>query len=473
MEVEMRKVVLNMKEEEKYKVIKRLANNKCNKKRASIELDCTVRHVNRMLSGYLNKGKLYFIHGNRGRLPYHSVSNELKDTIELLYISKYYDCTYTSFTEYLRERENIFLSVDEIRSILKERFILSPKSHKSTKRLMKKELSRLKDKATTKAAKEKLQTNIVALEDAHPRLPRCQYFGEEVQMDACNHLWFGKEKSHLHAVIDDSTGILLGMFFDKQETLFGYYNITKQMLLKYGIPYILKTDKRTVFEYKKKGTSNLEEDTFTQYAYACNQLGIHLEAKSIPQFKPRIERVFGTLQNRLPQELRLANITTIDDANEFLKTYINKFNEQFGLLTNDTKSVFEKQLKIGKKLEEDSIDLILSILSKRVIDKGHSIKYRKKYYRLVNKRGMPIYFMRGTECVIIESFDNKLYATIENNIFALEEIPRVQALSENFDEIPEKKDAYVYIPSIMHPWKKSYIEQFLKKQELKLGKTMS
>ena len=473
MEVEMRKVVLNMKEEEKYKVIKRLANNKCSKKRASIELDCTLRHVNRMLSGYLNKGKSYFVHGNRGRLPSHAIPNDLKDTIELLYISKYYDCTYTSFTEYLKERENIFLSVDEIRSILKERFILSPKSHKSTKKLMKKELIRLKDSASTKAQKDRLQTNIVALEDAHPRLPRCQYFGEEIQMDACNHLWFGHEKCHLHACIDDATGRLLGMFFDWQETLLGYYTITKQMLLKYCIPYVLQTDKRTVFEYKKKGSSSLEEDTFTQYAYACNQLGVHLEAKSIPEFKPRIERVFGTLQNRLPQELRLANITTIDAANEFLKIYIDKFNEQFGLPINDTKSVFEKQLKGGKELNEDNINLMLSIVSKRVMDKGHSIKYKKKYYRLVNKKGIPIYFIKGTEFVIIESFDKKLYATIDNNILALEEIPEVQAFSENFDEIPERKETYVYIPSLMHPWKKTYLEQFLKKQELKLEKTLS
>ena len=473
MEEKMRKVKLTMKEEEKYKVIKRVADHKCSKKRASIELDCTLRHVNRMLAGYSNIGKEYFIHGNRNRKPSHAISNDLKDTIELLYISKYYDCTYTSFAEYLKDRENIFLSIDEVRNILKERFILSPKSHKSTKRLMRKELQKLQSKAHSKTEKEKLQTNIVALEEAHPRLPRCQYFGEEIQMDACKHLWFGNEKCHLHAAIDDATGRLVGMFFDKQETLFGYYTITKQMLLNYGIPYLLKTDKRTIFEYKKKGTSNIEEDTFTQYAYACNQLGMHLEAKSIPEFKARIERVFGTLQNRLPQELRLANVTTIDEANEFLKDYIHKFNEQFGLPINNNKSVFEKQLKDGKNITEDKINLILSILSKRKIDKGHSIKYKNKYYRLVNRRGNPIYFIRGTESIIIESYDKKLYATVDNNIFALEEIPEVQALSENFDEIPERKETYVYIPSMLHPWRRTYFENFIKKQEMKLEKTLS
>lgn len=113
-------------------------------------------------------------------------------------------------------------------------------------------------------------------EDAHPRQSRCQYFGEELQKDACIHLWFGKEKTSLHAAIDDATGQVVGLHFDKEETLNGYYNITHQILSKYGIPYLIKTDKRTVFEYKKKTSSKVEEDTFTQYAYACKQLGIQI-----------------------------------------------------------------------------------------------------------------------------------------------------------------------------------------------------
>lgn len=82
---------------------------------------------------------------------------------------------------------------------------------------------------------------------------------------------------------------------------------------KYGIPYLIKTDKRTVFEYKKKASSRVEEDTFTQYSYACKQLGIQIQTSSVPEFKPRVERLFQTLQQRLPQALRLAQITTIDE----------------------------------------------------------------------------------------------------------------------------------------------------------------
>ena len=454
----MKKVELKMNEELKYLTIKKLVETNGNKKRASIKLNCTLRHIDRMIAGYKEKGKEYFIHGNRGKTPAIALSNELKDQIEQLYLSKYYDCNYTAFTEFLADRENIFVSVDEARVLLRDRYILSPRSHKSTRKRLRKQLLDEQKRAKTKLEKERIQSNIVAVEDAHPRQPRCQYFGEEIQMDACIHLWFGNTKTTLHGAIDDATGNLVGLYFDKQETLNGYYNITKQILMKYGIPYKFKTDKRTVFEYKRKGSSLLEEDTFTQFAYACSQLGIQLETSSVPEFKPRIERVFQTLQQRLPQELRLAGISTIEQANEFLKQYINKFNKQFALCIDNNKSVFEKQP------DEQKVDLILAVLTKRIIDKGHSISYNNKYYRLVNRINTPIYFNRGTTCVVIKSFNNRLYATVNDTVFALEEIPKVQALSENFDEIIEAKPKRVYIPMMKHPWRQQILDNFIEKQ---------
>lgn len=150
-----------------------------------------------------------------------------------MYNTKYFDCTYTQFSEFLAERENIFVSIDEVRCILKERFILSPRSHKATRKNIKKLLLQQKKQATSKKEIAKIQSNIVAVEDAHPRQPRCIYFGEEIQIDASEHIWFGNQKSHLHAAIDDSTGQVLAAYFDNQETLNGYYNIYYQILTKY------------------------------------------------------------------------------------------------------------------------------------------------------------------------------------------------------------------------------------------------
>ena len=107
LEVQMRKVELTVKENLKYLTIKKLVETNGNKKRASIKLGCTVRHIDRKIAGYKEKG---------------------------------YDCNYTVFTEFLAERENIFLSIDEVRLILRDKYILSPRSHKSTRKRLRKQL---------------------------------------------------------------------------------------------------------------------------------------------------------------------------------------------------------------------------------------------------------------------------------------------------------------------------------------------
>ena len=83
--------------------------------------------------------------------------------------------------------------------------------------------------------------------------------------------------------------------------------------MNHGIPYKIFTDRRTVFTYKKKNSPSIDEDTYTQFAYACKQLGIQLESSGIPQAKKgRVERLNQTLQSRLPVELRLRGITTME-----------------------------------------------------------------------------------------------------------------------------------------------------------------
>ena len=137
----MRKVELSLKEKLKYETIKKLVETNGNKERARIKLGLkSIRQINRLISGYKEYGKEFFVHGNRGRKPKHALTAEFKDEIELLYTSKYFDCTFTQFTEYLAERENIFLSVQEVGLILREKYILSPRSRKITRKIIKKKL---------------------------------------------------------------------------------------------------------------------------------------------------------------------------------------------------------------------------------------------------------------------------------------------------------------------------------------------
>ena len=456
-----RKVELTMDEQKKYEVIKMLAEHPDgNKDRAALTLGCTRRHINRMLAGYRAQGKVFFIHGNKGRKPAHTVPDDIKADIVNLYRTKYYEANFEHFTELLERNEGIKLSASAVAKILEAEYILSPKATKAKKKRVKRELEKKKKAAKTKKEIAEIQTNLVAVEDAHSRRPRCAYFGELEQMDATPYEWIPGQVWHLHLAIDDATGRITGGWFDTQETLNGYYHVFHQILTQYGIPYKFFTDRRTVFTYKKKNSPSLDKDTYTQFAYACKQMGVELESSSVPQAKGRVERLNQTLQSRLPVELRLAGITTMDSANEFLNSYIKEFNKKFALPLDGIKSVFEIQPS------NEKINLLLSVLCERTVDDGHCLKYEKKYYRMLDKNGFQVHYRKGTKVMVIKAFDGRRYCCVnDKDIYALDEIPSHNPRSKELDNdyippAPKKR----YIPPMNHPWRKQTFRKFVKQQ---------
>jgi hypothetical protein len=451
----LRKVELTLKEQKKYEMIKRLAERGGNKNRAACELGCTRRSVDRLLAGYRNFGKGFFSHGNKGRKPASALSAGSRRNIVDLYNAKYYDCSYEHYAELLAKGEGIRVSVGTVRNILMDAHILSPCAWRSTKRRVRKELEERKRVAASKKEKAEIQLRIVGMEDAHPRRPRAANFGEELQMDASVYAWFGGVDSQLHAAIDDATGKLVGAYFDWQETLLGYYNVYRQVLLRHGIPYKFRTDRRTVFEYRRSGTGRSEEDTYTQFAYACRQLGTHIETTSIPQGKGRIERLFRTLQGRLPSLLRLAGATTIEAANEFLSLYVDEFNAQFALDCNGIPSVFEKQPS------DERVNLTLAVLTERTVDTGHSVRFCGSYYKTVGPDGGRVCLAKGTKGLVIKAFDGNMFFSAADKVMALSEIPLREHASSEFSpgEAPAEKKP-PYIPPASHPWRTSTFGKF-------------
>lgn len=184
-----------------------------------------------------------------------------------------------------------------------------------------------------------------------------------------------------------------------------------------------------------------------------------LRLLSIPQFKGRVERLNQTLQSRLPVELRIAGVTTIEQANIFLESYLKKFNDEFSLPINDTKNAFDAQLSI------DEINRTLAIINKRVIDAGHSVKYRNRYYRLLTENKVASYFPKGTNVLIIKCFDGVLYANVLDHLFLMEEIPERLEKSKELDQTIDRKSRKQYIPPLSHPWKQASYNAFISKQK--------
>ena len=451
-----------MNEQKKYEVIKSLADHPDtgNKDRAALILGCTKRHINRMLQGYSRNGKDFFIHGNRGKKPATTISIEIRQKVVDLYRTKYFEANFEHYTELLKKNEGISISASSVMGVLESEYILSPKATKAKRRRIKQKLKDQKKAAKTKKELSSIQANLVSVDNAHSRRPRCAYFGELQQMDATPYEWVHGQVWHLHLAIDDASGIVTGAWFDTQETLNGYYHVFEQILNDYGIPYKFLTDKRSVFTYKKKDVLSDDKDTYTQFAYACKQLGIELESSSIPQAKGRIERLNQTLQSRLPIELRLAGVTDINKANEFLHSYIKEFNEKFALPLYGIKSVFEMQPS------KEKINLTLAVLTERTVDAGHAIQFEKKFYKMIDHKGVQIHYRKGTKVMLIKAFDRSMFVCVnDKDIYALDEIPTHEHKSKNLDaDYKPPKPKKTYIPAMNHPWRRSAFNKFAHSQ---------
>jgi hypothetical protein len=454
---------LRAHEQLKWQVAKEVSDLGCTAvaiRRGQTKLGCTRKTMLKYVRWYQSGDISLFCHKNRGRKPVTTIDEETRKTVMLLYRDTYSTASYAHFAEILAEDYDIHLSEGTLHTLLKGSLLVSPHARKATRRAMEKELRRRARKQNLSKAEEEhvhAAFNILDEVAAHPRKARSKYFGEVIQMDACVHGWVaGAGKWHLHAAIDDATGEVVGWWFDEQETLNGYYRVLYMILKLYGIPLCFYTDRRTVFEYSKRKTPEPEKDTHTQFSAACRTLGIRIVSCSTPQFKPRIERLNRTLQNRLPVEFVRKNITTMEQANAYLWEYLPVFNGKFSLKD-------EKDLAAGVFLQSPpmaEINAILAVVAPRVIDAGHSIRYCGSYYIPHKERAgrlFPAYYHKGTKSLVIRAFDGSLLASIRDHMHVLVEVEARSTHSREIDPGPAPRKKHQYKPGPDHPWRSNHL----------------
>lgn len=447
-----------MNEKKKLDTIKDVIMNKISKKMAAEILFCTIRNINLLINKYNKYGYSAFIHKNRGKISNRKIDYLLENKIINLYENDYYGFNYSHFKELIEEEHNIIVSYNYIRVILLKNKLYSPRLHRLTEKNIRLEL--IKENNSPKINNVEKEQNLrllLNLEKAHPMQNRKTFFGERVQADASQHYWIKGEKWHLHGMIDDATGKIIGLYFSKEETLQSYYEITKQMFLNYGLPEEILTDKRTIFWSPKEKESDMHSDSLTQFGFVCNNLGIKLTTTSVPQTKGRIERLWGTLQDRLPKLLARANINNLDQANKFALDYIEKFNNRFSLHLNNINNSF-------RKLENDqNIDFLLSRRFTRKINNGGTIKYMHKYY-LPHSAGIPVIYKNKQDIFVVITMSNELYANTYSEWLPLVEVQQNSTYKELYEEkkhkrIPKKiksSDAWKYSNWLMYKNAKSY-----------------
>jgi transposase InsO family protein len=267
-------------------------------------LGISPRQMKRLRRKLKQRGVEGLLHGNRGKAPWNkTVSEKIKQVVELAR-GRYQGFNDSHLTEKLREKEKIALSRPTVRTILRQGGIAAVR-----KRGVKRHYKRRERRA---------QEGALLLWDGSP------------------HHWFGKATGpcNLTAVIDDATGAFLHGVFTLEEDAQSYLLCLRAILLEKGIPLGLYMDRHGIFRRNDDHWSLQEqlagEQTPTQVGQALRELGIEAIFALSPQAKGRVERLFNTLQDRLVQELRLAAISTPQQATGFVNgPFKTDFNARF------------------------------------------------------------------------------------------------------------------------------------------------
>lgn len=448
--------MLNDNERKKYETIDKVVNGEMSRKEASVELDLSLRQIDKLKRKYITNGKKGFTHGNRGRTNSNKKDDSLINELEEVYLKDFYDFNFEQFYERISSKYDI--SYDTMLKRFTNDGILSPLAHKKTLKNYKetmKEVIANKDEDIEQEKIELYKSRIIAFEKAHTRRSSNLFvFGQEVQMDACEKLWFGGIVSYLHLAVDKATKKVLFGWFEFEEITRGYYVLLFHIIVNYGIPTKIKADNRSTFS-ANNAKSKDRKNFLTQFGKVCERLNITLQTTSVSTAKAHVERENETFKNRLIAELRYEGITTIDEANEYLnKIFIPYMNKKFSYVIDEKTSLMRKN-----DYTEEELKLIISERKEKVIDNASAISNNYKYYIPINpETGEIICFSKGTKCILIINYDGEYWCEIENHYYQLTELENRDSVmkKESDTEIEViKKEHHKYIPPKNHPWRKN------------------
>lgn len=444
---------LNDKEKFVYNTISKIVDGSLTRKEAMFELNKSRQQIYRLINIYNKEGEQGFIHKNRGKESEKKMERSIIDELESLYLTEYYDYNFIAFYDELTENEKYKDKYAISYSTLYNEFlnddIVSPLAHKETVKLYNERMNNaIVNKEEIQEEKVELfQSRRISFEQAHTRRSSNMFgFGQEVQMDACEKIWFGDIVTYLHLSVDKGTKKVLSGWFEYEELTRGYFVLLFNMIINYGIPKRIKTDNRTTFSNQDNKVET------TQFGIICSMLGIELVTTSVSTAKANVERENGTFKNRLIAELRHENIIDIDEANRYLnEVFIPKMNKKFSYEIDPNTSKMR-----NNDYSEHELNLIISEKYTRIIDNASSIKYNNKYYIPANPdTGEVTCFMKKTECKFIITYSAEYWCEIENNYYMLIELKdrNTTMKKEIHNNKPSEKKQYV--PQANHPWRKN------------------
>ena len=367
---------LTQAEQQKLATIKAAINRQITNGEAAGKLRLSVRQLQRLKVGVQRYGVSAVVHKLKGGTGNHHIDEELKKKLIEEIKLKYLDFKPKFATEKLKEEYPVEVTSQTIRVWMTEEGIW--KAHPQKK------------------------------PEYHAWRERREYYGELEQFDGSYHHWFegrlldelGNPKEVcLLASVDDATGKITRAYFDFNEGVVPVFTFWKEYVEHLGKPTGIYLDKFSTYKINHKLAVDNSE-LMTQFQKAMKILDIEVISANSPQAKGRVERLFGTLQDRLVKELRLANISSITEGNRFLKeVFVPKFNNRFSVTPTREGNVH----RALTKSEQSNLKSIFSIKSIRRVNFDYTIQFKNHFYQLEEIQPTTI---RPKEQILVEEWLN-------------------------------------------------------------------
>lgn len=413
---------------DRVKVLHQAIERRITQAKAGELLDLSREWVNQLCQRIKQKGDRAVIHGLRGRPSNHQLPTGLADKAIVKIKDKYADFRPTFAAEKLLELDRIKLSAETVRQLMITANLWADRKRKATHR----EWRERRD---------------------------CP--GEMAQMDGSDHDWFEgrRAKCILLASIDDATSRIFLRFTEHEDTR-NLMSFSRLYMSKFGKPKSFYVDKDSIYITNRQ--PNLEEElqgrkyALTQFTRAMEaDLDIKVINANSPQAKGRVERLFGTLQDRLVKELRLAGISSIPAANRFLdQIYLAKHNRKFGVPPKYNTDVHRSVEKTKAEL-----DAIFSFQEERALGNDYTIHWRNRLFQI--EKHQPYFLLPRTRVTVEERLNGRIKIKYKKKYLKMREIELKQIRKPSLPEPlspPAKSRRYnpSSAPAADHPWKRDY-----------------
>lgn len=281
------------------------------------------------------------------------------------------------------------------------------------------------------------------------------HFGELLQLDGSHHRWWEERRAKgcLMNLVDDATA-MAGMRMEQEETIWGAVRVLRSWIERYGVPLALYVDRKNIYVREPNARErNTGEPPVTQFGRMCRQLRIRMIAAGSPQAKGRVERAHGTHQDRLVKKLRVKQIGTQAETNQFLESqYVEEHNRKYARPPAQ-EADYHRAAPSAEQL-----DRIFRLEQERVIGQDWVVRYENRWFQLQRQSGH--YAPARGRVQVYEAADGKIAIEYRGRELKWEEIAApvkppaqpVMARAAPTVKMPLRRGKT--IPAADHPWRR-------------------